>query len=147
MYMNRQYGSLIEKTLGTVEEVEVDIDDTSEGPYLWLRVQINLNKTLARGRSLEVYGEKLWIPIRYKKLPRFCFNCGKIIHGMDCHVEGDKKGLNQFGSRLRVENQRRREHFSIEYRNSTRLDKQLEFHNPTASLKPTSVNSQDSDRG
>lgn len=69
MYMNRQYSSLIGNTLGEVEDIKVDTHDTSWEPYLHLRVQLNLKKALARGRSLEVRGEKLWIPIKYEKLP------------------------------------------------------------------------------
>lgn len=41
-----------------VEEVEVEIDNTSWGPYLLLRVQLNLYKAAAWGGSLEVRGEK-----------------------------------------------------------------------------------------
>lgn len=43
----------------------MDTNDTSWGPYIRLRVQINLHKVVTSGKSLEVCGEKLWIPIRY----------------------------------------------------------------------------------
>lgn len=56
--MKRQYDSLIENTLKEVEDVEVDIDDTGWGHFLRLRVQINLKKALARGRSIKIHGEQ-----------------------------------------------------------------------------------------
>lgn len=59
MYMNKHFGTEIGKTLGEVEEVEVDTDDTSWGHYLGLRVKLNLFKVVAKGRSLEVRGEKI----------------------------------------------------------------------------------------
>lgn len=59
MYMNTHYGSLIGKTLGEVEDVEVDTNDTSWGPYIRLSVQINFHKAVTSGKSLEVRGEKL----------------------------------------------------------------------------------------
>lgn len=59
MRMNLKYGLLIGKTLEEVEEVEVKEDDTGWGSYLRLRILINLDNALARGRSIMVCGEKL----------------------------------------------------------------------------------------
>lgn len=143
MYMNRQHGSLLGNTLGEVEDIEVDTDDTRWGPFLRLRVQINLKKALARRRSLEVRVDKVLIPIRYEKLPRFCFSCGKIIHDSDCHKEGEQLGQNQFGSWLRVESQRRREQNPTEVRQSHWSEKQLESNRTMAPPIPAVVNGKD----
>lgn len=65
-------------------------DDGSRwGGYLRVLIDVDLYKPLARGRTINVGGDKLWIPIRYKKLPRFYFSCGCIAHGKGGRV---KKG-------------------------------------------------------
>lgn len=116
MYTNKYYGTQIGKTLGEVEDVEVDTDDTSWATYLRLRVKLNLFKAVARGQSLEVRGEKIWIPIRYEKLPRFCFNCGKMMHDSICNMGGDMQSKDQYGTWLRVKNQRKKDNFPSEQR-------------------------------
>lgn len=45
MYMNRQYGFHIGNTLGEVDDVEVDTDNIGWGPYLRLKVLLNLKKS------------------------------------------------------------------------------------------------------
>lgn len=56
--MNRHYGTNIGGKLGTVLEVDVDGDDTSWGEFLRVRVEIDLNKPLVRGRTIEYNGKK-----------------------------------------------------------------------------------------
>lgn len=75
MCMNKQYGFSIGDTIGTIEDEDVDVEanDTGWGNYLRVRIEINLKKALARGRSINVKGKKLWIPIKYKKITQFMF--------------------------------------------------------------------------
>lgn len=60
--------------------MDMDTDDTSWGSYLRIRVFVDLNKLLARERKISVAEQDVWIPIKYKKLPKFCFGCGRILH-------------------------------------------------------------------
>ncbi|XP_041019827.1 uncharacterized protein LOC121261463 [Juglans microcarpa x Juglans regia] len=68
-------------TIGKVEEVDTKEDGVGWGKFLRVCINIELMKPLARGRTITMKGEKLWIPVKYEKLPRFCFECGCLIHG------------------------------------------------------------------
>ncbi|XP_042972758.1 uncharacterized protein LOC122304562 [Carya illinoinensis] len=74
-------GTKLESLLGVAEDVEVD-DDDDVGWDISLRVKIllDLRKPLARGRIVMLRGLKTWVPIQYEKLPRFCLQCGCVIH-------------------------------------------------------------------
>lgn len=66
--MNRHYGNIIGGKLGKIVEVDVDDDDTGLDEFLRIRVEINLNKLLARGQVIEYNKKNLWIPMKYEKL-------------------------------------------------------------------------------
>jgi hypothetical protein len=46
-----------------------------------IQVIIYIQKPLERGRSLTIVGKAHWVNFKYKNLPVFCFNCGRIVHG------------------------------------------------------------------
>lgn len=98
--MNRVYGNLIGKTIGQVLEIDVEDDDTSFGPFLRVQVKLNLNKPLTRGRSIQVKGENIWIPIKYEKLSPFCFHFGRIAHTENYNPNHANAVENQFGAWL-----------------------------------------------
>lgn len=56
---------------------------------------------MAQGKYISIQGEKLWIPIKYEKLPKFSFKCGKIIHFTQCNEVLDLNGTKQFGPWMR----------------------------------------------
>lgn len=91
-FMNRRYENLIGDKLGKVLEIDVNDDDTRWGEYLRIRVEINLNKPLTRGRALEFKRKKLWIPLKYEKLSRFYFLYGSIAHTMKCNPIAANEG-------------------------------------------------------
>lgn len=43
-------------------------------------MEVDLLKVLVRGRMISVKGKSLWIPFKYEKLTRICFDCGRISH-------------------------------------------------------------------
>lgn len=43
-------------------------------------MELMLNMILTRGRTLRVNGEKVWIPIKYEKLSRLCFDSSCLVH-------------------------------------------------------------------
>lgn len=68
----------------TVGEV-VDLDgfewDNWTGPFIRIRVKMDISKPLRRGFIIKLGGGlKVWCPVQYEKLPDFCFRCGVIGH-------------------------------------------------------------------
>lgn len=94
----------------------------------------NLLKPLVLGRFINSNYLQMWISLKYKKFPRFCFRCGQISHGAkecfntkDSNISGEEDP--QFGPWLRVSSRSDREvkdsnNFSGENR-STNGSKQL----------------------
>lgn len=101
--MNRHYGNLIGEKLGTMIEVNVNSDDTRWGEFLTVRVEIELNKPLVRGRTLEYNRKKFWIAMKDEKLPRYCFHCGRIVHTDKCQSSNISVDHDQYGSWLRAD--------------------------------------------
>jgi hypothetical protein len=79
--MGRETGKMLGSSVGTVEAVDTDGRGIGWGEFLRVRILIDLTKPLARGRMLKFQGKTKWIPFQYERLPKFCFNCGVIIHG------------------------------------------------------------------
>lgn len=79
--MNRGVGTKIGESLGIVEDVDVAGDEGGWGRCLCLRVCIDLYKPLERGRTLTMGGKDYWVNFKYERLPLFCFQCGRILHG------------------------------------------------------------------
>lgn len=79
--MNRKYGQHIGESLGTVLDMDVDEndDDTSWGWFFNVRVEIDLKKSVS-SRFINVRWEKFWFPIKYEKLLKLCFTCGRILY-------------------------------------------------------------------
>lgn len=57
MGMNKKVREKIGGALGTLEEVEVEEDDVGWGKHLWVRVNLDLTKPLARGQKITLMGE------------------------------------------------------------------------------------------
>ncbi|XP_042958199.1 uncharacterized protein LOC122293796 [Carya illinoinensis] len=100
--MSKEYGVRIGSSLGKVKEVEVDVDDVGWGSFLRVKILLDLTKPLARGCTIKLQGIQTWVLITYEKLPRFCLDCGRIIHDeMDCKIAAGKTSdTKQFGSWL-----------------------------------------------
>lgn len=78
-----------------------------KGSYLRVRIEMDLTRPLARGRTISAQGRSMWIPFRYEKFPFLCFSCGRIIHGSygclekkDLREESSERE-DQFGAWLR----------------------------------------------
>lgn len=75
--------------VGIVEEVDNDGNDQWSGPFMRIRIRLDITKSLTRGIKLKTDdGRIVWCPILYEKLPDFCFTCGLIGHShRDCQVK------------------------------------------------------------
>lgn len=100
--IKRYYVELIGKTIRNMLAVKVDLNYTGWGQYLQVRLELNLTKPLGRCRLLNFDGETLWIPIKYKKLPRLFLNCGRIVHEAACKDEKMSADSPQYGTWLRA---------------------------------------------
>ena len=110
--MSREVGRKIGSLVGIVEKVDTDEDGIGWGEFLRVKIRVDLTKPLARGRKMQVDGESIWIAFQYKRLPKFCFQCGVIIHSHEgCLKKSELRnqgGLNEFGSWLRATSPTRR---------------------------------------
>ncbi|KAF5474654.1 hypothetical protein F2P56_006537 [Juglans regia] len=113
--MTKEKGNVIGKSLGRLMKVDVPNDGIGWGEFLRVRVEIPLKRAVVRGRWLMVNGHKVWVDIKYEKLPRLCFKCGWLIHGeKGCLRKKDeedgvgKTEQDQFGSWLRADGGQKR---------------------------------------
>lgn len=58
--MTYEGGDLVGSTLGEVMTVDVDEEGLGWGKYLWVRVNLDITKPLARGRTIRVEGKQSW---------------------------------------------------------------------------------------
>lgn len=49
--------------------------------FLHVKIEVQIHKALAKGQTIIVNKEKVWVPMKYEKLPRICLTCGCIVHG------------------------------------------------------------------
>lgn len=73
------------------------------GKYLRVRVNLDLKKSMAHGRTIKLGSRSMWVPNRYEKLPIIHLNCSMFCHGdQGCtHSSGSSKlskGETQYGS-------------------------------------------------
>lgn len=75
-------GFKIGSSVGGVEEVESEEDGMGWGEYLRVRINLDITKPLVRGRVLKLSNETTWVAFQYERLPKYCFHCGDIWHGV-----------------------------------------------------------------
>ena len=81
-YMSLTIGQQIGSLIGHVEKVDVDDGGMVRGEYLQVKVNLDLHKPLMRERILRINGSFMLIGFQYESLPKFCFRCGVIKHGI-----------------------------------------------------------------
>ena len=105
--MNGKIDIVLGEVLGEVLDVETSDDQLAWGKWMRVRVNINTKHLFKRGKVLTMEeGRKILALFKYKRLPDFCYICGKLDHQeMDCCVSVNmqkdiKKAQCQFGSWL-----------------------------------------------
>lgn len=81
--MNDVIGRQIKKSIGEVQECDVQTDGIFKNEcyrVLRVKVEMDIKKLIPRGRTINLLGNKLWIPFTFEKLLRIFLKCGKIIH-------------------------------------------------------------------
>ncbi|XP_042942825.1 uncharacterized protein At4g02000-like [Carya illinoinensis] len=80
--MTKERGVQIGGTMRRVEEVDVHEDGSGWGSFFRVQIYMDLTQPLARGRTINVKVESIWILFSYEKMPRICFSCGCAVHGV-----------------------------------------------------------------
>lgn len=57
--MNQECGEQIGRSIGIVEEVDVDEDDVGWGNFLWVKILLDLTKSIAREQMVMINGSKI----------------------------------------------------------------------------------------
>ncbi|KAF4394814.1 hypothetical protein F8388_015720 [Cannabis sativa] len=70
--------------------IEVDTASLKEtwGPYLWVRIEIDVTQPLPRGTGFHFHGTAapVWLEFCFENLPNFCQYCGRLSHIVNhCH--------------------------------------------------------------
>lgn len=101
---SKAFGEALGNWLGESVRVDVEKDGFARGSDLRFRVKLSVFDPLVRGfylKKSEEDDEQTWFDFTYEKIPHFCFECGRLVHGEDgCMppVESDQ----QWGEWLRA---------------------------------------------
>lgn len=79
--MNEDIGRQVGETIGKVTDFDVQKDSTGWGKVLRLLIQLDLNKPISQDKTLNLMGDKVWVPLTYKKLLKLYFQYGYIVQG------------------------------------------------------------------
>ncbi|XP_040987664.1 uncharacterized protein LOC121235381 [Juglans microcarpa x Juglans regia] len=101
--MTYEVGVQIGGCIGRVITIQVDDRGIGWGKFLRIRVEVNISEALLRGVFLSFAGKKTWVPLKYERLPTFCFKCGVIKHAKSgCSVSSLGDSKLQYGAWLRA---------------------------------------------
>jgi hypothetical protein len=91
--MNEGVAERVEQALGVLEETEVLEDGITWGDFLRVKVRIDITKPLLRRKKLKLgKDDPIWVTLKYKKLPTYCYQCGILGHSERECREGVHKG-------------------------------------------------------
>ncbi|XP_075511998.1 F-box/kelch-repeat protein At3g23880-like [Primulina tabacum] len=80
--MINDIGTLIGNAVGQIVSVEADDRGRCLGPFMRIRVLMDISKPLRSVVSVPVgsEGASVAVALRYERLPDYCYNCGSIGH-------------------------------------------------------------------
>lgn len=105
--LSRSMALVLGNSIGRVEDIDCDDNEIWTGPFMRIRVSIDIEKPLLRGvklRNSDV--DVVWCPILYEKLPDFCHSCGIIGHShRECAYKlssSKEEGMSGYGEWMRA---------------------------------------------
>ena len=110
-YMTKETDERVGGTLGNVVSVDVPEHGVGWGPFLRVRLSLDITKPILRGHLVTFHAVgQLWISFKYERLPWICFHCGVIGHlERDCDAPARSSGgtmvgdeVKQYGAWLRA---------------------------------------------
>ncbi|KAK6139565.1 hypothetical protein DH2020_026711 [Rehmannia glutinosa] len=78
--MNKSFVEISGNTIGKYLGMDVDSDGYSFGRFLRIRVDLDITKPLKRVLKTTFKNTEFVLPIKYERLPNFCYFCGIIGH-------------------------------------------------------------------
>ncbi|KAK6121173.1 hypothetical protein DH2020_045094 [Rehmannia glutinosa] len=85
--MNKNFATNVANTIGNYIALDVDSDGSTIGRFLRIRVNLDITKPLRRVVKASLHGSDYILPVKYERLPNFCYYCGIIGHGdRDCET-------------------------------------------------------------
>uniref|UniRef100_A0A7N2R350 CCHC-type domain-containing protein n=1 Tax=Quercus lobata TaxID=97700 RepID=A0A7N2R350_QUELO len=107
--MNTTVGNHIAKEIGTPLLIDAPRSGLAWGPFLRMRMDIDISKPLMRGKMVHIEDmEDGWFHFKYERLPIFCYRCRILGHQeRECPstrrgcISADEDDL-QYGPWLRV---------------------------------------------
>ncbi|XP_023909156.2 uncharacterized protein LOC112020830 [Quercus suber] len=102
---------VVKKLCDVIREVCEPIDeaDCDGGGFMRIRVSIDVNQPLCRGRVVtHEDGSQFWVAFKYDRLPNLCYWCGCLAYNnKDCAIWINSEGSlfddsKQFGPSLRI---------------------------------------------
>ncbi|KAK6153100.1 hypothetical protein DH2020_012739 [Rehmannia glutinosa] len=79
--MNKAFATTTGNLIGTFMNVDSDSEGSSIGRYLRIRVILDITKPLRRVIKTTLHDQEYLLPLKYERLPNFCYYCGIIGHG------------------------------------------------------------------
>ncbi|KAM0910457.1 hypothetical protein ACQ4PT_014133 [Festuca glaucescens] len=132
-WMNEARGKSIASQVG--EFISLDLHGNGSrsgwGQSLRGRVWIDLDEPLMRGFPIESKKRKMveWYPIKYERLPYFCFSCGRVGHSeffCPTPAERDEEGKFPYDASLRYQDPWKQE--SQWHQARARDDTKMHYH-------------------
>lgn len=75
--------SRITKKVGCIIEVDMFSLENGYAKVVRIRIDFLLSKSLLHGVWIPLsMRDPVWIEVKYERLPRFCYNCGRLTHEM-----------------------------------------------------------------
>ena len=92
-FLTRKVAESLCEIVGDIQK-SIGVVDEDGGTFFWVRVVIDINLPLCRGRVITMLkGDKAWINFKYEPLPSICYWCGCLDHDdRDCDHWVDSKG-------------------------------------------------------
>ena len=79
--MNTDVGARIANEMGELTMVDAPKSGLAWGPFLRIRVRIDITKPLMRGKMIQIENlDADWAVFKYERLPIFCYCCGLLGH-------------------------------------------------------------------